>query len=327
MADEEKKDEENIGSFYMGRVRPPPEPRRFLPPGVLTIIALAALGGIVWYAYPRGAEKYTKVDVPLVKADTAPIKAAPANPGGMEVRHQDSTVFDPLQKNGGAEVEKIMPTPEQPMDKDQAIKAEEIKPIAASPTLPPKLDMQVKDAGNGTEKIEPKAEEVKPPPVAVPPVMEPAKVAAAVPPPKVEVVKPVPRKEEEPAKDYTDYLNADEPADKPAAKPAEVPVAKAKAAPAAKTTAATTSSSPDTKYEIQLGSYREEADGKRDWVRLQKKYADHLGKLKMRLVKADIPGKGTYYRLRAGTVSKDKAHAICDALKADHGVGCILAKQ
>jgi hypothetical protein len=145
MADEkpEAKKDEEIGSFYMGRMRPPPEPKRLLPPGVLTLFALAALGGIIWYAYPRGAEKYTNVDVPMVKADTAPIKAKPASPGGMEVSHQDSTVFDPLQKNGGNEVEKIMPTPEQPLDKNQAIKAEEIKPIASSPALPPKLNMQV----------------------------------------------------------------------------------------------------------------------------------------------------------------------------------------
>ncbi len=93
-----------------------------------------------------------------MKADTAPIKAAPVSPGGMEVSHQDSTVFDPLQKNGNAEVEKLAPTPEEPVDKDQAIKAEEIKPIAASPSLPPRLDLQVKDAGNGAEKIIPQAQ-------------------------------------------------------------------------------------------------------------------------------------------------------------------------
>ncbi len=87
------------------------------------------------------------------------------------------------------------------------------------------------------------------------------------------------------------------------------------------------SSASGATYEVQLGSYRETADAKKDWSRFQKKYAEYLGKLKMRLVKADITGKGTYYRLRAGTVSKDRAHAICDALKADHGVGCILAKR
>ena len=47
------------------------------PISLAAVLIGAALGGIVWYAYPRGAEKYTNVDVPTVKADTAPIKAAP----------------------------------------------------------------------------------------------------------------------------------------------------------------------------------------------------------------------------------------------------------
>jgi hypothetical protein len=295
MADE-KKDDENIGSFYMGRMRPRPEPKRLLPPGALTLIALAALGGIIWYAYPRGAEKYTNVDVPLVKADTAPIKAAPANPGGMEVRHQDSTVFDPLQKNPGAEVEKLAPTPEEPMDREQAIKDLEAKlPVVAPSTVPPPLNPPVKDANNGAEKIMPKAEDVSPPPVAVPPQPAVVKIASAAPPPEAEV------KKEQPQEDDA----TDEATDKPAAAPA----------------------ASGAKYEVQLGSYRETADAKKDWDRFQKKYAGYLGKLKMRLVKADIPGKGTYYRLRAGTISKDRAHEICDALKSDHGVGCILAKE
>jgi len=279
MADEK---EENIGSFYMGRVRPPPEPKRSLPPGVLTVIALAALGGIIWYAYPRGAEKYTNVDVPLVKADTAPIKAVPANPGGMEVSHQDSTAFDPLQKNGGQEVEKLMPTPEQPLDKDQAIKEEDVKPVASSPALPPKLDMQMKETGNGTEEIVPKAEPVKTEPAKTAPV----KTASAAPPAKAEA-------------DSQDEAD-DQATDKPAA--------------------------ADTQYEVQLGSYHEMTDAKKDWDHFQKKYPPYFSKLKMRLVKVDIPAKGTYYRLQAGVVSKDRAHAICDALKADKK-GCILAKK
>jgi len=304
MVDEDiKKEEDTIGSFYMGRMRPPPAPKRLLPPGVLTVFALAALGGIIWYAYPRGAERYTNVDVPVVKADTAPIKEKPAAPGGMEVSHQDSTVFDPLQKNGGAEVEKLTPTPEQPLDKDQAIKAEEIKPIAASPNLPPKLDMQVNQTASGAEEIIPAVPEAKPPvmnaPVTLPtpkpiPNPVPEKVADAAPQPKVE--------------------------EKPEVEAAPKTVVK-------KSISEDKTVDSGTKYEVQLGSYREEDEAKKDWTRLQKKYADQLAGLKMRLVKADIPGKGIYYRMRAGVISKDKAHAICDALKDAHGVGCILAKR
>jgi hypothetical protein len=309
MAEEDKKEEE-IGSFYMGR-RPPQPPKRILPPGVLTLFALAALGGIIWYAYPRGAERYTNLDVPVVKADTAPIKEKPASPGGMEVSHQDSTAFDPLQKNGAAEAEKLTPAPEQPMDKSEAI-----KPIASSPNLPPKLDMQVKPAANGAEEIIPKAAEVKPAPVAQPPI---AQSVAAQPP----VVKPTPKPE--PVK-MADAAPTQQP--QPEAKPKSLTKKETpKKETAKEAKPREEKATAGTQYEVQLGSYREQDEAKKDWQRLQKKYGGQLSGLKMRLVKADIPGKGVYYRMRAGVVSKDKAHDICDALKDAHGVGCILAKR
>lgn len=268
-----QKDEENIGSFYMGRTRTPPEPKRLLPPGVLTVIALIALGGIVWYAYPRGAEKYTNVDVPVVKADTAPIKAEPVDPGGMEVRHQDSTVFSAMEKNGDGEVEKLLPTPEEPLDKNEVLQPEAKPPVIPS-SEPPKLDLDMKDVGNGAEKIIPPEVEEKPAPAAR---AEPGKAEAKKAETKKVEVKPA----------------------LPAAAGAE--------------------------YEVQLGSYRDMEGLKKDWDRLKKKYAAQLGNLKMRAVKADIPGKGTYYRLQAGKVTKDKARELCDVLKAGK-VGCILAK-
>jgi hypothetical protein len=315
MADEEvkpPKGEENIGSFYMGR-RPPSPPKRLLPPGVLTVFALAALGGIIWYAYPRGAERYTNLDVPVVKADTAPIKEKPASPGGMEVSHQDSTVFDPLQKNGNAEVEKLTPSPEQPLDKDQAIKDEAIKPMATSPNAPPQL--QVNQTANGAEEIIPKAPEAKPPvmvpapaPVIIP---APAPMAASTPTPAPKVAQ---------VTSLSQLAGVPQPQAKPIVTPkAEAPKKEVKKEEKADTGVAN--------YEVQLGSYRETDEAKKDWSRLQKKFADQLAGLKMRLVKADIPGKGTYYRLRAGMISHDRAHEICDALKDDHGVGCILAKK
>src|SRR5262249_24589967 len=105
-------------SFYMGRMRPPPEPDRMLPKGALTGIAVLAFIGIIWYAYPQGAEKYTDVNVPIVTADTAPYKSAPVDPGGMEVRHQDSTVFETLdKKTTSKKPEKVTSKTETPLDK------------------------------------------------------------------------------------------------------------------------------------------------------------------------------------------------------------------
>jgi hypothetical protein len=152
----DNREDETIGSFYMGHTRPVPERKRRLPPGVLAMIVLAAFAGILWYAYPRGAEKYTDIDVPVVKADTAPIKEEPENPGGMEVPHQDSAAFDPVTQKPAKEVEKLRPTAEEPLDKAAAIQA------AEKAKLEPKMDMnlQMKEAEERTAGM--KTEPVKP---------------------------------------------------------------------------------------------------------------------------------------------------------------------
>ena len=163
MSDIDKKKDENLGSFYMGRMRSPPQPKRQLPPGLLTTVALFLLVGILWYAYPRDAEKYTSIDVPVVKADTSPIRVQPERPGGIEVLHQDSTAFDPLAKISPRVVEKLRPASEEPLDKDAALRlATRVKSTAVIKMAPKlSLDLQMKDENNGVEKAVPKAVSLK----------------------------------------------------------------------------------------------------------------------------------------------------------------------
>jgi hypothetical protein len=163
MSDDIKKDDENLGSFYMGRMRPPPEPSRRIPRGVLTSFTILAFVIIIWYAYPRGAEKYTDIDVPVVQADPTPIKSIPENTEGMEVRHQDSTVFDPLENKPAGEVETLRPVPEEPVNKAEAIQeSEDKKPvIAAKMHEKMNLDLQMKEVKDGVEKVVSKAAEAK----------------------------------------------------------------------------------------------------------------------------------------------------------------------
>lgn len=155
----QKSKDDELGSFYMGRMRPPPEPRRMLPRGLLTVLAIIAFAGVIWYAYPQGQEKYSDLDIPVISADKSVYKFKPEDPGGMEVPHQDSTVFDPLEKKPADSVERLRPGTEEPIDKNTAIKA---APAAA--TLPG-TDTQIKDNPDGTEKIVPAVTEAKPKPV------------------------------------------------------------------------------------------------------------------------------------------------------------------
>ena len=270
---EDNRNEDTLGSFYMGRTPPPPAPKRLLPPGVMTLVALAVLGGIVWYAYPRGAERYTTMDVPVVKADAAPVKMAPDAPGGMDVPHQDSMAFNPLLKDGSLEPEKLLPAAEQPMDKADAIASADTKPAARE-----EARAMMEPAGKGVEKVV-----------------------------SVKDVRAVPAKAEK----------------KVEAKTADIKAAPVKADVAARTQSV--AAIAGGAYAVQLGSFSDWHDVKKEWEKLSKKYAS-LASLEMRMVKADIAGKGTYYRLQAGSVSKERAGEICDALKADRK-GCLLVKE
>jgi hypothetical protein len=169
MTDERK--DENLGSFYMGRMRPPPEPKRVLPKGALTTIAVLAFAGIVWYAYPQGQEKYTDVNVPVVTADTTPYKSKPADPGGMDVPHRDSTVFETVDGKKTPKADKVQPPQEQPLDKSKlALDSKkpqlnlepQMKPEAANPAA--KVDsVRVVPAKPEAPKAEARTEPAKAP--------------------------------------------------------------------------------------------------------------------------------------------------------------------
>ncbi len=157
-----KQEDENLGSFYMGRMRPTqPQQQRVLPRGLLTIVTVLAFAGILWYAYPQGQEKYTDMDIPTVAAGKDIYKFKPDDPGGMKIPHQDSTIFDPLEKRA-ATVEKLLPPVEQPVDKDEALQAG-VALESAVPKL--NLDLQMKEVATGTEKIVSTKEPVKTVPV------------------------------------------------------------------------------------------------------------------------------------------------------------------
>ncbi len=298
----EDNEDGNIGSFYMGRVRPPPEPKRLLPPGALTLIALAVLGGIVWYAYPRGARN---ADVPVIKANTAPIKSTPANPGGMTIPFQHSTAFDPLTQSNVDTTEKLTPPPAQPVDKTAAIKA-----LQAKMSAPAKMDMQVKQVGHGVEELVPPT-----------PQERPAVTVASVAPHKVKSVKPVSAAQPQAAHKVAVVKKVV--VNKVVVN--KVPVRKTVASKAPAHEMALSVAGGD-QFEVQLGSYRDRAGAKTYWTRTRSKFSSVLSHLDMRIVRADIAGKGTYYRLRAGPVTKDHGNAICDALKAARRP-CILARR
>jgi len=83
----------------------------------VALAAVAGFVGIAWYATKEG-QIDSSIVVPMIRADTSPIKVLPAKPGSQKVPNQDKLIFmqvTPDQKK--PKVERLMPPPEKPMSK------------------------------------------------------------------------------------------------------------------------------------------------------------------------------------------------------------------
>ena len=79
-------------------------------------------------------------------------------------------------------------------------------------------------------------------------------------------------------------------------------------------------------YAIQLVAVKSEDRAKQEWTRLTNKHPDLLLALNSQVTEADLGDKGTFYRLRAGPLTKDRASAICSSLAEAHE-HCLVVKQ
>ncbi|MFZ2467160.1 MAG: hypothetical protein WAW54_02100, partial [Parvibaculum sedimenti] len=110
---------------------------------LLAIIALVVVfAGVVFLAYKQGMKQGAQGNPPVIRADDSPTKVAPTNPGGIEIPHQDKTVYDRLSGGEKSDVqggaEHLLPSPEEPMAMKQptppaAPPATTAAPIAATP--------------------------------------------------------------------------------------------------------------------------------------------------------------------------------------------------
>lgn len=91
-----------------------PPPRRVLRI-VGTLLIMALFAGGLWFAYVEGARHMAGTggsgDIPLIHADTRPMKVKPAEPGGMAIPDRDMLIYGQNRPI----VEHLLPPPEQPM--------------------------------------------------------------------------------------------------------------------------------------------------------------------------------------------------------------------
>ncbi|HLP66496.1 MAG TPA: SPOR domain-containing protein [Rhizobium sp.] len=78
-------------------------------------------------------------------------------------------------------------------------------------------------------------------------------------------------------------------------------------------------------YVVQIASLPSEADAEKSYKNLSAKFASVIGGRGYEIKKAEIAGKGTYYRVRIAGGSKDEAVALCERYRAAGGT-CLVAK-
>ncbi|MCA1406890.1 SPOR domain-containing protein [Ensifer sp. IC3342] len=96
----------------------------------------------------------------------------------------------------------------------------------------------------------------------------------------------------------------------------------ANAAPAAPLA---TASVPAGSYVIQIASLPSEAEAQKSYNSLSAKFASVIGGRGVDIRKAEIAGKGTYYRVRIPAGSREEANALCSRYKSAGG-SCLVTK-
>ena len=271
-------------------------PKRLITAGI-ALGAVAAFGIGIWFAYDQGVKRGASGAPPLIRADQAPTKVAPENPGGMQVPNQDKQIYERLPGNTAqgpaGQTERLLPPPERP---------------SATPTQPNVATSPSVTVPNRSAQPVPNQAPATPPATSAVPNRTDA--------PSATPVQPVPGQPQTVTPPSQSARTAAAPAPAPATTQSQTPAA----APAARTVTAT----PGGSAKIQLASLKDQAAATATWNQLQKKFPEILGGLQPSYERVEIANKGTFIRLQAGPL-KDRAdaQAACAALAAKNQ-GCIV---
>jgi len=297
---------------------------------LFAILILAGGGAGAWTFFGDDLiQRFSGGDggVPLVRAPAGPVKVRPENPGGLKVPDRDKLVYDRMQKtaagdggkdgdqDGGEDrgrgPERLLPPPEQPLP----------KPAAKRPAVKKPAEKPVEKAAAPKQIPTPKTK-----PVAKVPTVKDVKTAKRPAPPPPPPAPPSSGQAFKAAPAQTAEKTEAAPKPQPVAKVAKpAPVEAVPAAPSPSPAPAQISRSDS--YLIQLAAARSSEGARTEWERLKTKHRDLLGNLGLVVTKADLgPGKGIFYRLRAGPLANENAaRALCQQL-AQRQVGCLIIK-
>ena len=312
--------------------------------------AVVLLGGI-GYHFLGGSGSGEPV---VIRADNQPVKMQPENPGGATVPNQDKAVYDRVAGTlpNNPEQKSLITSGEEPVDisgtDDSEIIADNApdeQPVANS------APVENQNTNQNAPLIQPREVEtmiVRPDGSIVQPSPAPEETASQL--PQANTAQPaVPAGGDEIA-----ALSADDAPAEPASaasepqaaaqtpqlpvrapvvpsRPAEQPVnivgnvPQRTQAPAAANSAPTqaapqvASAAGAGGYFIQIASQPSAELAQKSYANMAQKFGSVIGGRSVDIKRADIPGKGTYYRVRVQAGSKNDASALCGRLKSAGG--------
>lgn len=301
---------------------PEQKPRRgLLIAAIVGGVAVLGVAGALAMSMMGSAQGGAPV---LVKSDHGPIKVRPANPGGAVVPNQDSKVYETVANTPKADrprQEKLVTTAEEPIDLADQL------PLNADEDI-----LMPADEPKSEDRIEQVAEEP-----------EANDETIAVAPRKVRTVVVRPDGSLAPAEEAPQPEAVQTPANDPAGNAAAAPQPKAEettepAGPAvagtlpadveANQTTASIEPQPPVAggWTMQIASEGSEEAAQATYKRLLARYPKVLDGKGVSIVKADIEGKGTRWRVRVPAESRGDAAGMCSSLKSAGG-SCFVSKS
>jgi SPOR domain len=328
------------------------EARRPQRRGVLIaaiIGGVVVLGGVGAFALSRGG---VGSGAPaIIKADEGPVKVRPENPGGTTVANQDNKVYETVARTPSNEPtqQKLVTTAETPVDmtaqeapldeEETIVGTDESSPMGKSED---RIQQAIQDDAGPAQNAEVAAVAPRkvrtmvvradgtlvpredPAPALAPAVAAKPAPAAATP---AAAVEPVP----------AEAATAPKPASKPqpSATPASVAVAPSRPSDQPvdvvgevkpdKVAALSANAGAAGEWAMQIASQPSEAAAQSSYQDLLRKYGNVLNGHPANVVKAEIAGKGTFWRVRVPAPTRNDAIALCESYKAAGG-SCFVSK-
>ncbi|MGH1572235.1 SPOR domain-containing protein [Methylobacterium sp. P31] len=324
--------------------------RRLVSVGAgIAVVAVAVTGALTY----KGLSGSGHGGVPVVQADSTPLKVAPKVADGVEIPDQNRQIYDPKGKKDGQI--KIVNREEQPLDVAEAARAAQgpnPAPSAQSGTTPGSGPFEAfgEPRRVRTVAVKPEAPPAPPPqreaqadaaPAPIPTMVLPTDEPAPAPQTKAKPVRQaaanVPPAIPAPVEAPPPPTPVEPPAPKPVAvkPPPKAAQRIATAAPATATAQESTGSvtnaddaaiksGPVSGFSVQLGVRSSAAEAKAAFRQMQAKYTQLTGKPEL-IRQAEVNGK-TLYRVRVGPLEKAEAASLCSALQGAGGQ-CFVAKN